>query len=474
MKNSPSEHMVQDWADVIARHAPSTRARVRALAQQHQHALATRFYDSLLSDRAASQLVSHEQVQVRLHASMMRWINDVFADPDDIAPQALVERQIRIGEVHARIDVPVHLVLRGARSLKLGFHALLNDDAEGRKGGADDGAAVQLVTEIIDLAMEIMSQTYAHSHERSARADEAYRLLSMVQNASMERERQRAALLDWESAVMYEIAVGEAARLPRMAASEFGLWFRHKGVHAFQGTSEADTILAAIEHLDTVVQPALEAARDVEERQRHARELRDHARRMALELDALFQKANELEGGRDVLTSLLNRKFLPVVLSKEVAYARERNSQFAVIAIDIDHFKQVNDVHGHEAGDMVLQQFAALLSDSVRGGDYLFRLGGEEFLMLSVDIDEARAVATAERLRARIAAEVFRLPRDRTMALTISIGLAMHDGHPDYQRTLRRADVALYAAKQRGRNCLVVADDAGGEAGGKAAAGMAS
>ncbi|WP_009522878.1 diguanylate cyclase [Imbroritus primus] len=454
MKNSPSEQMVRDWAAVVAQYAPSTRARVRALAQQHQHALASRFYDSLLSDAAASQLVSHEQVQVRLHASMMRWITDVFADPEDIAPQALVERQIRIGEVHARIDVPVHLVLRGARSLKQGFYALLGAEDESR----NDGAAVQLVTQTIDLAMEIMSQTYAHSHERSARADEAYRLLSMVQNASMERERQRAALLDWESAVMYEIAVGEAARLPRMAASEFGLWFRHKGVHAFQGTSEAEAILAAIAHVDEVVQPALEAAQDVEERQRQARELRDHARRMALDLDTLFQKANELEGGRDVLTSLLNRKFLPVVLSKEVAYARERNSQFAVIAIDIDHFKQVNDVHGHEAGDMVLQQFAALLSDSVRGGDYLFRLGGEEFLMLSVDVDEARAVAAAERLRARIAAEVFRLPRDRTMTLTISIGLAMHDGHPDYQRTLRRADVALYAAKQRGRNCLVVAD----------------
>ena len=453
MKNQ--EHMAHEWAAALARHAPATLARVGALAQQHQHALATHFYDSLLSDPASAQLVSHEQVQVRLHASMMHWIAEVFAHPQRLTPEALVARQIRVGEVHARVDVPMHLVLRGARTLKQAFYELLEAGAE-----PADAAAVRLVTELIDMAMEIMSQTYGHTHERSARADEAYRLLSMVQNASMERERQRAALLDWESAVMYGIAVGQATHLPRIAASEFGLWFRHKGVHAFQGASEAEAILAAMHYLDGVALPALEDGAGAD-RQLHVRGLHDHTRRMALELETLFQKANELEGGRDVLTSLLNRKFLPVVLSKEVNYARQHDSQFAIFAIDIDYFKQVNDAHGHEAGDMVLQQFAGLLSDSVRGGDYLFRLGGEEFLMLSVDIDETRARAAAERLRNRIAAEVFRLPGDRTMHLTVSIGLAMHDGQPDYQRTLRRADVALYAAKQGGRNCLVVADAAG-------------
>ncbi len=460
MTKVPPEQLVYEWAAMLGLYSPDVREQVGVLAQTHQHALATHFYDSLLRDPAASRLVSHDQVKARLHASMMQWIAGVFASGQDVSPQRLVDQQVHIGEVHARIDVPVHLVLRGARSLKLKFHALLQDVSFPDPRMAI--SAAHLVSSVVDLAMEIMSQAYARSHERSARADEAYRLLSMVQNTSTERQRQRAALLDWESELMYEIAVGAgSARLPRICAGEFGLWFRHKGAHAFQGASEADSILNTMDQIDTVLLPAFEqsAGHSDTTRQQGLRELRERTKGIAFDLDALFQQSSELEAGRDVLTNLLNRKFLPVVLSKEVAYARQRATTFAVVAIDIDHFKQVNDTYGHEAGDMVLQQMAVLLSDSSRGGDYLFRLGGEEFMMLLVDVDQQRALKVAEKLRAQVEAEVFHLPLERTMPLTISIGLALHDGHPDYQRTLRRADDALYRAKNLGRNRIVVAED---------------
>src|SRR5690606_27168180 len=113
--------------------------------------------------------------------------------------------------------------------------------------------------------------------------------------------------------------------------------------------------------------------------------------------------------------------------------------------------------YGHEAGDMVLQQFAAVLTNSSRGGDYVFRLGGEEFLMLLVDVDANSALRVAEKLRRQIASEVFRAPMDKTLKVTVSIGLALHGGHPDYQHTMRRADTALYQAKNNGRNQVVSA-----------------
>ncbi|HBZ98030.1 MAG TPA: diguanylate cyclase, partial [Pseudomonas sp.] len=85
-------------------------------------------------------------------------------------------------------------------------------------------------------------------------------------------------------------------------------------------------------------------------------------------LDSLFEQANDLEAGRDVLTRLLNRKFLPVVMAKEVLYARQSNNTFGVLAIDVDHFKRINDTHGHDAGDQILQQVGALLASNTRGG----------------------------------------------------------------------------------------------------------
>ena len=256
---------------------------------------------------------------------------------------------------------------------------------------------------------------------------------------------------------MFDQAVGQSGEhLPRILASEFGLWFRHKGAHAFEGAPEAQQILDGMERIDDVLLPLFD--QDPAERIARLRELRETVKAIRFSLDHLFEQNNELEAGRDVLTRLLNRKFLPVVLTRQVSHARSHGTPFSVLALDIDYFKQINDSYGHEAGDRVLQQLASLLINSSRAGDYLFRLGGEEFLMLLVDtgLDGARRVA--EKLRRGVEQEVFRLPQDRTLNITLSIGVACFNGHPDYQQLMRRADDALYQAKHSGRNRVVVVE----------------
>jgi len=456
-KISP-EQLAQEWAALLQRFSPEVGAYLEQIAIRHCEELANHFYEQMLMDAAASQYLTHEQVRQRLNPSMQRWIVGLFSAHDAEAALPMVAQQVRIGEVHARIDVPMHLVLRGARALKTRLSRLVHADPA--LDTARKSQTTRLGFDLIDMAMEVMSQAYASSHDRNARAEEAYRLFSVAQNVGAEREKQRAALLDWENQLMFEQAVNLAgAQLPRLGTSEFGLWFRHKGAHAFQGTSETQSILDTIDTIDDVLLPmfTLGDSQLQTERVQRLRDLREHTRSIAFHLDTLFEQHNELESGRDVLTRLLNRKFLPVVLGKEVALARKRNVSFAVLALDIDHFKQVNDSHGHEAGDMVLQQFAAILSNCSRAGDYIFRLGGEEFLMLLVDLELDSAQRIAEKLRKQVAQESFRLPRDQSMQLSVSIGLAMHNGHPDYQHTIRLADEALYRAKHQGRNCVVAA-----------------
>ncbi|MDD2926007.1 diguanylate cyclase [Rhodoferax sp.] len=457
-KISP-ERLTQEWEYLLTSQTETVRQRVQTLASLHQEALATYFYDHMLADPTASQFLSHHQVQDRLHRSMQRWVESLFSAQTVDALAPLIAQQVQIGEVHARIGIPVHLVLRGARRLKERFSEVIH--ADDTLGTANSYMASRFVANVIDTSMEIMSQAYSGSHDRQSRSEEAYRLFSISQHVGAERERQKAALLAWENQMMFEQAVGtDAAQLPRISTSEFGLWFRHKGLHAFHGSPEAGLIMDAIDHIDEVLLPVFALVRpdSQADRIRQMRELHEATKGIAYHLDNLFEQNNELEAGRDALTRLLNRKYLPVVMSKEVHFARKRKSSFALLALDIDHFKLVNDTHGHEGGDAVLQQLGLILNNTCRGGDYIFRMGGEEFLMLLVDVGSASAMMVAQKLRHQVEHEIFRLPLDKSLKLTISIGLTMYNGHPDYQHTLRLADDALYQAKREGRNRVVYLD----------------
>lgn len=453
MPSYPDADYAAEWQHCLQVTPAAALSQVQRLAQEHQQALARHFYDQMLQDSVAAPLLDHEQVQRRLSASMQTWIAGVFqATPDaDLLP--LVSQQKRIGDVHARINIPMHVVLRGARALKDRMYTLLQPVAQ--------PGAERLISLVMDLTMEIMGQAYAKSHDQHSQAKEAYRHFALAQNVSTERERRRANLLDWENQLMFAHVVGShPMQLPQLGQSEFGLWFRHKGAHVFQGTPECTAILETMDAIDQQHLPAIfQAETSVADKLALLHTLRDNSRRIAFLLNSLFEQSSTIETGRDVLTRLLNRKFLPVVLDKEVHYARRNGNSFAVLSIDLDHFKSVNDSYGHEAGDLVLQQVATVLSQHSRGGDYLFRLGGEEFILLLVDCSAEMAQRSAERMCAQLASEVLNLPQGKTLHMTASVGVALFNGHPDYQTLLRRADAALYQAKHLGRNRVEMARD---------------
>jgi two-component system cell cycle response regulator len=152
----------------------------------------------------------------------------------------------------------------------------------------------------------------------------------------------------------------------------------------------------------------------------------------------------------DPLTGLSNRRFILTQLAAQVSAARRHGRPFSVAMLDIDHFKAVNDRHGHAAGDHVLAEVTQVLRRNLRAEDQLGRLGGEEFLALLPDADDPAAAAAAEKLRAEVEHRAIEV-EGHAVDVTISIGWATWDGEaPD--ALLRRADDALYDAKHRGRN----------------------
>jgi two-component system cell cycle response regulator len=146
----------------------------------------------------------------------------------------------------------------------------------------------------------------------------------------------------------------------------------------------------------------------------------------------------------DALTGLANRRFILTQLGGMVSGARRHNRPLTAAVIDVDHFKSVNDTHGHAEGDKVLSAVAHALREHLRAEDQLGRLGGEEFLAVLPEADAGAAGAAAEKLRASVAGT----------GVTVSIGWAAWDGESP-EDLLRRADEALYAAKARGRDCVV-------------------
>lgn len=160
----------------------------------------------------------------------------------------------------------------------------------------------------------------------------------------------------------------------------------------------------------------------------------------------------------DPLTGLNNRRYLDSHLKIVFDRARERGRPMSLCMIDVDHFKSINDTHGHLVGDQVLQEFANCLRKAVRGADLICRYGGEEFVLVMPDTDMAVAANVSERLRLTIAEKRFDVAGVETpLTVTASFGLAsMSDALSDAHDLLRQADRALYTAKTDGRNRVVL------------------
>jgi diguanylate cyclase (GGDEF)-like protein len=179
----------------------------------------------------------------------------------------------------------------------------------------------------------------------------------------------------------------------------------------------------------------------------------------AVEAARLYEQAQTLSLS-DPLTGLANRRQLDDDLRLEADRALRYGRRLALLMIDLDHFKALNDRYGHPAGDTVLQQVAAVLTDAVRGCDSVYRYGGEELAVLARDTDLAGAAALAERLRNAV--ESHFAGETGGPAVTLSAGAAAVPDHAASPTTLiAAADHALYAAKAGGRNRVAVAALAG-------------
>lgn len=274
---------------------------------------------------------------------------------------------------------------------------------------------LELIRQRLRTYLAVLDRTVAHEQ----RGDHALALEVVRQGrGKAEFERLQSVIDDLESEERRLLIVR------REALDSYALWNERLG-HA-----AAAIILILVALAASGASSALRA-------QRRAAATAEELRRMATV---------------DELTGLPNRRLFLSRLEAEAARARRGGSALCLATLDIDHFKRINDRHGHPGGDAVLRAFSATVRDQLRLEDLIGRIGGEEFGLLLPDTDPNQAAIVCERIRQAVAADRITLPSGERTRVTVSTGIAALTRGEDLRTLMRRSDEALYTAKARGRN----------------------
>lgn len=442
------------WTTIRQMIPTPARRRVGRIVHRHAPLLAALFYRRMLADPQLSPLLDHDVVNQRLNASLVAWLRRLF--DTDTPPQELDRTQRRVGEAHARIGVS-HMHVAGAgRVLKRAIAERLHAD----RGIDDTAGALQYVYELVDFAIDSMTDSMSTATTRLTRSDESYRLYSLTQNLRAERERQRTHLVEWVQELLVKHYWEEVRPgAPQAAsASHFELWVEHKARVMFEQDVEFQLLRERMHRVTQTLLPQLRQVRDEPARARAVvAALHEEAGAMKQLLSTLFDRANAADDGRDATTRLLNRRYLPSIVKREIGMTQAGGHPFSLLLLDIDRFAEIASLLGAAATDTALARVADALSDGVRASDFVFRVGDEQFAVLLVDSDRSAAADVAEALRQALEQLVLRSTGELAPQLTASIGVATFEGHPDYEHLLRRAEAALAQARQQGGNRAALA-----------------
>ena len=263
----------------------------------------------------------------------------------------------------------------------------------------------------------------------------------------------------------HEIAVQSCLDLTARLQAQVGNFERAYELQCRVITMRSDLAKksAEVRHIDLHVDHQTHLARLEIEHARRERAIAETAEAAIVQKNQLLeQRLREVErlqeslrelADRDALTGLYNRRYLGEALPGLVSMASRRGDRIVVILIDLDHFKKVNDVYGHQMGDLVLEGFADLVRDGFRAHDLCCRYGGEEFCVVMADTDDIAAHERVEELQERLGARVFASGDKELTRVGFSAGIVTFKADPrmDLDLVFRRADQALYASKNAGR-----------------------
>ncbi len=448
-ENFVSMPVEEQWDYIIAHTPDRIRHGLSEIVRRDGKSCVVNFYEALLNLPDAALFLERDTVEKHLRGSLLAWLERLFPEQEtDIGE--LRALQERVGSVHAQLEISPGLVSYGFYFIKMSINLLIVDYFEAKD---DQLRAVIYCQSMVDFAMAYMNRAYNTNFKKKVEQDQSFKMFSLGQDLTFEKETQKATFFDWSTQALFCLCEQRLGDLQTIGESQFGLWMAHKGNSLFTGTEDFALLQDMIGAIDRRI--AAVRAQEVVPAG-FAVELRNNIRDVTFLTGRLFQAMEALQSGLDPLTKTLTRRFLDVVIQNEIAFSLSHDKVFSIILLDIDFFKKINDTSGHLAGDEALRYVAGIIMNTVRSNDFVFRYGGEEFLIVLTESSSADAADCAERIRSRIENSAIPCSTGTAISLTISGGIATFHGGIKISALIEQADRALYAAKDAGRNRIEI------------------
>ncbi len=406
------------------------------------------FYEVLLTDPATKRFLTSELVETHLKKELQLWLNETLSEKNSEAESiAAINKQRSVGEIHARIDVPMHLV-NSAMSIikKVLFESIKASDSVVVTEKTD---LIILLNQLLDASLSLINESYLEGRVENERSAQEYRSRSSAHEIAIEIERVKGALYGWMTQFMADLLTNNQ-RSVDIHHQEFSLWIRHKLGYVSTNDKSVSQIKQTLDKLQTELDELNLSG--FAHKEQSVQKISALTNECGWLLGQIADQNIEASAREDTLTSLIERRFLAPIMQNETHMAMKTKTPYSVMMIDVDNFKSVNDIHGHQAGDSVLSTVGHILKRSLRVTDYAFRYGGEEFLILMPETPAANAVRAAEKLLDKIRNANIKLDNGRHLRVSVSIGIAQFDDHPDFEHVIKHADEKLYEAKHNGKD----------------------
>jgi diguanylate cyclase len=410
------------------------------------------FYKKLLENPKTSEFLTHEDIESRLKSSFQGWVITTFDyEKFQEDSDSFYKYQDNIGRVHSRVNIGLHLINYAKVILKRCLFELDKSNTE----------YLCYVSDVVDYAVDSFNQSYLKEIIETTRHRQSLRVVASGHQLALDFERAKGEVTSWIMEKLWSVTQQQIQPTKRVTDLSFYHWLKHKGSFSFSDDAVRKSLINSLEDLNEI-ESLITEHRKKSDSVAHTASIQGllgsaiHITEdIHRELDKTIQYVLEAEERKDALTKTLSRRFLPAVTQKEVLFAKHTGTPFSVLMLDVDNFKTINDTYGHRTGDEVLEEMAQVLMERLRPGDYVFRYGGEEFLVLISEATIEMATHIAEEIRLLVSEKVLKDSDRKSIHFTISIGVAEYDFHPDFMRTISLADKRLLVAKNEGKNRVI-------------------